>query len=390
MPQQLPGLYTTKGEPVAVFNTAGQIVAGGTPTTGGDGVRDTTVPRPVAYNPDALTGVGTESITYTTGTTSLDGGVPVPWASPQITMLGIIPADAKATSAVQTVGPFGSATYAASVVYTGRRLGIRLTGQPANGMIRLKVDGKFYPTQKITAPAASSVVVVEFPDARERSIRIDLRYFGFAGIDFESTAVLKPGARPETRVLVIGDSYVQGWNYDAPAGGGDIIDPFAWSIGDLLGVEVFYHGFGGTGYINRYPDSHYGSVNRKAVHEKVRPDYTIVFGSQNDGNVSDPATMLASAKDLYLDLARYCRTFVVGPSPYGTTAAEDVLRQAVAASPRIIGEVYPLSAKWFPGGTEDGVHHWSAHPTYEGNHEYARRIAAAFTTALHTKYPETA
>lgn len=389
----LPTPRTLSGKELTVRRLDGTAVTGPSQAVA-SGLRDTSRPRAIHYDPQAIDRTPAQTFTPTitplaTPTTATwSGARRLPWNGPDVTMLGIIPANTATETAQQMVGNGGTAVYSVALRHTGTRLAVafKLKGDPV--MCRLWVDGVPQAPVTITSQVAAAAVEWTFPTATAREIRVDLRWVELAGVDVDTSATVAAAPRPDGRLLVIGDSYVQGWDGDTPTGKSSIIDPFAYTLGALLGLEAFHHGFGGTGYQNRAPDNHYGSAQRQAMHAKIRPDYTIVFGTQNDGAPTDEAAARTLVRDTYIGLARYSRIFVVGASPYGGGFDPILKKEAIPAN-RVFGSVYPKDAGWFPNGNEDGVIHWSAHPTPEGQREYARKIAAAFAAAHANAFPGT-
>lgn len=367
------------------------------------GVRNTALPRAIRYNATALDGLGKAPLdpaTYSTVTRAnlaaptWDGAVRAAWSdTTTMTMLGIV-TDSKVTDrAVQTLGANQNATFAAEFTTNAAEIGLVFRKRSNMAVVRLWVDGNPHP-QYVAGPnpgdTATPVVPtdftvkVTFPTAKTRTIRADLRFADFVGIDRPAATTLKATPRPATRVLVLGDSFVEAPNAEGTPDTW-LVDQFGWLLGPLLGVEVMHHGFGGSGWRAQAPDRHYAALARREKHAQVRPDYAIPFGSQND-NGTTYEQVLPYAKDLLTSLAEYARIFVVGPSHMGGDPLDSALARIATEptnGPRVFGYTSPV--RW----TDLNTSGWylEAHLTWAGNVAYAKRIAKEFAAAHKASFP---
>jgi len=404
MATMFPALMGTDGEARAILDVAGKRWdQGSRPTQQTGGVRNTALPAPIRYDPAALDGLGKaplDQATYSTVTRAnlsaptWDGAVRAAWSdTATMTMLGIV-TDSKVTDrAVQTLGANQNATFAAEFTTNATEVGIVLRKRGASAVVRLWVDGNPHPQYVAgpnpgdsTTPAVPTdfTIKVTFPTTKTRTIRADLRFADFVGIDRPAGTTLTATPRPETRVLVLGDSFVEAPNAEGQPDTW-LIDQFGWLLGPLLGVEVMHHGFGGSGWGAQAPDRHYAALARREKHAQVRPDYAIPFGSQNDGGATTEQ-VAPYARDLLVSLAEYARTFVVGPSHMGTATFDTALATITsdpATAPRVFGYTSPV--RW----TDLDTSGWylEAHLTWAGNVAYAKRIAKEFAAAHKASFP---
>ena len=406
MPQRFPALSAPSGAGFAVRGTDGRRWdqgIGSAPKPTATGPRNTAVPRAIHYNSSALDGIGktpTDPATYATvtrarqGAPTWDGAVRAAWSDQAaMTMLGIVQENGVTDRAVQMLGAGRNATYAVEFTTNAADLGIVFRKSDHRALVRLWVDGNPHPPYLVgpdlrdtVTPAAPTdfSVRVTFPTAKTRTIRADIRFVDFVGIDRPAGTTLTATPRPAARLLVIGDSYVE-----APEAQGNpdvaSVDQFGWLLGPLLGVEAMHHGFGGSGWRAQAPDRHYAAHYRKAMHATVRPDYAIPFGSQND-NGTTYEQVLPYAKDLLTSLAEYARIFVVGPSHMGGDPLDSALARIATEptnGPRVFGYTSPV--RW----TDLDTSGWylDAHLTRLGHVAYARRIAKEFATAHAAAFP---
>lgn len=404
MATMFPALMGTNGEARAILDVAGKRWdQGARPTQQTGGPRNTALPAPIRYNPAALDGLGKpaeDPATYATVTRpsqtapTWDGAVRAAWTDEtSLTMLGIIPDDGVKDRAAQTLGRGQNATYAVEFTTDATEVGIVLRKRGAFAVVRLWVDGNPHPQYVAgpnpgdsTTPAVPTdfTIKVTFPTTKTRTIRADLRFADFVGIDRPAGTTLTATPRPETRVLVLGDSFVEAPNAEGQPDTW-LIDQFGWLLGPLLGVEVMHHGFGGSGWRAQAPDRHYAAPARREKHAQVRPDYAVPFGSQND-NGTTYEQVLPYAKDLLTSLAEYARIFVVGPSHMGGDPLDSALARIATEptnGPRVFGYTSPV--RW----TDLDTSGWylEAHLTWAGNVAYAKRIAKEFAAAHANAFP---
>lgn len=407
MPTPFPALMGTDGKTLAVMDASGKRwdQGSGGATTAKGGPRNTALPAPIKYNPHALDWFGkapSDPATYTTetrasrDTLSWTGATRTAWSKANsITLLGLMQADGVTAYTSQTAGQNLGAPFALEFKTSATEFAIALRplSAPTKNAVRLWVDGQPHPQVNILEAGKDLSVRVVFPTAKERTIRVDTRFMEVSGIDHPSGTTLIATTPPVTRLMMVGDSYVASYGGDGNQNAGNLagaglLDVFGWLLGPLLGVEPVLVGLGGSGYVAKYPVDHFNAVWRQRMHEKVRPDYTVVFGSQNDGGATLEQTTPA-ARELYTDIARYSRIFVAGPSHYGTATFDTALSTITAdpvLAPRVFGYTSPRSWQGMTAG--DQHYDKTAHQTWLGHVEYAKRIAAAFAAAHKVAFPE--
>lgn len=335
----------------------------------------------VSLTVDAPTVTLTEALAAPT-TSTVAGSTRAGWAS--LHTPGLLPTVASTTYATQRLGVSDriSAPYSVEVNTEATALGVVVRSQYQTGLFpdlpmlyRIYVDGLPATASHVTltAPVEGEYrgLVLTWPTAQAREIRIDLRNVDLVGMD-HNAAITNPAARP--KLLVIGDSWVQSpidWGNSNP-----ILDNFSWNLKRLIGADVYIHGIGSTGYSSTSISVCYNSVSRQEVHAAVAAPHVIVYGSQND-NVTDPAVYKSSyVAPLYTHLGSLgAAIFVVGPNQYNTTGVVPI-SEAAAANPDVIGFV--SSATWLDGTT--GVDA-GGHLTLAGNAYWAKKVAEAYAAA---------
>ncbi|WP_409366203.1 GDSL-type esterase/lipase family protein [Neomicrococcus aestuarii] len=193
---------------------------------------------------------------------------------------------------------------------------------------------------------------------------------------------------------MLGDSWVEGKSYRPNADGtgvdnGPGFEHMAFLTARLLNAAPIIGGIGGTGYVNRYPNSHYGVASRMDRLIGHQPDMVLVFGSINDGANSG---VEAAALEVYGRIANelpgvpvlVCATQDYGEGAPAATAPNPGHGAAAAASPNVAGHVEPNVENWVTSAHAGLVNNSydNAHLTTFGNRLYAEKLAAFIAASL--------
>lgn len=125
----------------------------------------------------------------------------------------------------------------------------------------------------------------------------------------------KPLALPSNpRVLLMGDSYTEGWGADPESEG------FAYHIAEPLGWRLTRDGIGSTGFVNEGQNKQGNYPARLARHPKDGYDLVILQGGTNDEKL--PAAAISEGVDATVKVVRErypsAQLLVMGPvAPYG-------------------------------------------------------------------------
>lgn len=227
-----------------------------------------------------------------------------------------------------------------------------------------------------------------------RTIRVDLSALSLQGIDVSTDARVQATA-PRKKLYILGDSWVEGASYRPKADGtgnenGPGFEHMAFLTARMLNASPIIGGAGGTGYVNRAPNQHYGATSRMDRLISHRPDLVLVFGSINDGGNS---LVEANAKEVYGRIANelpgvpvlVCATQDYGGGAPAATPPNPGHTAAVAASPNVKGHVEPCVENWVTTENAATVNNWqynTAHLTTYGNLYYAEKLAAFIAKSL--------
>lgn len=185
--------------------------------------------------------------------------------------------------------------------------------------ILIIVNGRFIadPSFTVTATSGStSYILLEFPDNRERRIKI-ICAGGNQIVRFETEAAYPP-VRPvgNDKVLVaIGDSLTAGAN--TPPEGATFLDTWPQYVARILGFDHCCNaGIGGTKWVQSGSDdaavSHFGG-GRLPLALTVNPEAVVFAGSRNDSAVNQAALdAITAAVEAALEATDVPKTFVAG------------------------------------------------------------------------------
>lgn len=153
------------------------------------------------------------------------------------------------------------------------------------------------------------------------------------------------GDRP--RVLIFGDSYVEGYGADPVTAG------FAYRVGHPLHWRVTVDGVGGTGYVNPGPHQEGDYLSRLRTAPVGPFDLVVLEGGANDSRM--PLDQLAPAVDATVRAVRakypVAQIALMGPlevhsNPVATRVAVNTVLARYAASTRLVF-LSPFCERWF-------------------------------------------
>ncbi|WP_199615563.1 SGNH/GDSL hydrolase family protein [Paenibacillus alkalitolerans] len=208
------------------------------------------------------------------------------------------------------------------------------------GKYRLSVDeGNGY--QFVTADAQNAAPsdgglyhrLVKFESAKLRKIRIEYNETYFGGVIIGlNDKILAPSTPIKGKIMFFGDSFTEGGS----AGAGSI-QGYAPITAASLGLQGWYSGVGGTGYLNSGPKGRV-TFQKRIKHDILtyKPDILVIAGGINDE--SFPANdVKAAAVKLYKTIQTESpdtKVFVVsgwsnkGNPPKARLEIRDALKQA--------------------------------------------------------------
>jgi hypothetical protein len=178
-------------------------------------------------------------------------------------------------------------------------------------------------------------------------------------------------------VLVLGDSYTEGYGADPETKG------WAYLVGKPLGWTVTVNGIGGTGYLNPGPRNEGTYLQRLPTLQGRSFDLVVLQGGSNDRDASYPALRDAVTHTVETVRTEFPGTTVLllGPAtPYGKPDEPRIAAQCVLAGYAVQAHlpfIDPLAERWFVDGDGDRyANPVNGHPNNEGY----RRIAGRFRT----------
>lgn len=344
-----------------------------------------------------------DTVTVTTLAYGGSAGTRLPWDSPSIRREGLVPGGtAGAPVAVSNqVNSSGHTAITARVLHTGSSIAVHLYRGTATEKAvgyRIEIDG--VDVTGLVTSATSRTVRIEFGQVREREIRVEMAGMNFGGFDVApGSNVTAPPAH--VKLAVYGDSWVEGTSY-GPDGNDPHIVHMGYLTGKKLGMDVYVHGIGGTGYVNgatATPPRDYGADTRLAIFEtSVKPDWWVFFGTINDGN-TDTTTVASTMFNRLATSVPASKLIVVGQESYsnGTNAGktgDNFLRAAIATAPNVKAFISPRDEAWITGtgntvtptgdGNADQYHNGNnvSHLSLAGNAYYADRLKAALAPII--------
>ena len=179
------------------------------------------------------------------------------------------------------------------------------------------------------------------------------------------------------RVLVVGDSYAEGWGADP------VTEGFAYKIGDLLGWRVTVDGVGSTGYVNQGQRGQGNYRERLVRKHGTSFDLVVLQGGSNDESL--PIETVRDAVDQTVtavhDTYPSAAVVMMGPvAPYGSARASRVKINAVLlryARDHQLPYLNPIYEKWFVARDRTTyVNLEKGHPNNRGYQRVAQSFAA--------------
>lgn len=386
------------------------LVAGSQATGGGPGPDPDPIDvggfsvKPYSETVDAsVVAATTAYLTY--GTPSFSGSRWIPYTdTASLRMLGLTSSTHGTTPvSVGNGQPAGSrgAPFAVEFDITGASqfaAHVNSAGAAAERAIWVFIDG--HPTTAAPYALPSGAVRVQLPSTGEHRIRLELADLWFAGLDVPTAAVVAAPAVRAPKLMIHGDSWVEGASYDLGLGGGPNhpnTQNMAWLTGKILDAPTYINGTSGTGYVGLNPPS-YGDDARVTQIIYADPDVLVVFGTINDNSKTPGAAATAFFSRLATDLPD-CKVIVCGPESYGdatnvVTTNRTQLLAAAAAAPNVVGIIDPIAETWIvgtgtsssPSGSGNADQYANGlnpgHLTLAGNRYYAERLAAAIAETV--------
>jgi lysophospholipase L1-like esterase len=226
--------------------------------------------------------------------------------------------------------------------------------------------------------------------AAQRRIRVYVAGADYGGIAVQPTDSLNATGKPSYSVALIGDSYTNG------TGANNQLTSFPVTVGNMLNVEMYQCGIGGTGYAQ---GTTFGDSSRIQPLSTIKPNEIWFFGSINDGSYSS-SQVVAAAQAAWAAAKAASPTSVIrvygvqansGSMSAGNTANNTALKAAALAAGFSFFD--PINEGWITGTGHVGALTGSGnadimigsdgiHPTQAGHDYYARRIAADYVASL--------
>ncbi|GAA3561136.1 SGNH/GDSL hydrolase family protein [Microlunatus spumicola] len=190
----------------------------------------------------------------------------------------------------------------------------------------------------------------------------------------------------QPRVLVLGDSYTEGYGAEPETKG------WAYLVGKPLGWKVTVDGIGGTGYLNPGPHNEGNYLQRLPKLQGRTFDLVVLQGGSNDRDATYPVLQDAVTRTIDTVRAEFPGTkiLLLGPAtPYGKPDEPRITAQCVLAGHAVAQDlpfVDPLGEAWFVDGDGDRyANPVNGHPSNAGY----KRIAARFETDVRVLLGET-
>jgi len=168
-----------------------------------------------------------------------------------------------------------------------------INGKGSGGKVRIWVDGALVSTTPTTFTSDGNVyfLPVTFGSVGHRRITIDHYNFAFGGITIGPNDSITPVDKKRPKVLLIGDSFVEGT-------GASNCDGFPAILGSSLGWDVWAAAQGGSGYSN--PGPYTGKYStRIPFYSALDFDIIITSGGINDANSTYISSLAADAAALF-------------------------------------------------------------------------------------------
>lgn len=161
------------------------------------------------------------------------------------------------------------------------------------GNVRIWVDGELVSATPTTMPndGAFKFIPITFASKAVRRITLDWYNPAFGGVVIGPTDTVYPAAVNRPKVLMIGDSFIEG-------SGSNNVDGLVPTLGASLGWDIWAAGQGGSGYVN--PGPYTGKYStRIPFYSSIAFDAVVVSGGINDAQTTYQATLAAEAASLF-------------------------------------------------------------------------------------------
>ena len=176
-------------------------------------------------------------------------------------------------------------------------------------------------------------------------------------------------------VLILGDSYTQGFGSDDETAEG-----YAYVLAESMGWDATVDGVGGSGFTwgdaNSYP-------SRIPTHAALSPDLVILQGGQNDFR-AEPVELRGAVTEsinLVESLWPDAQILIIGPAapePLGSNLAPTSEAIGAAARAQNVPYIDPVTADWFTdANSPEYAYEDGAHLNTEGHAYMASRIIEA-------------
>lgn len=207
--------------------------------------------------------------------------------------------------------------YAIEFDLYGQDLCIRYKAATSTPVFWVWVDGKpctsaeFSPVGITPSPGSLHRIRLQFASSAVRRIRVYCNLADYGGIEVPTGSMCTATPPQKTRLVVVGDSWVEGNAYTS------YFSTIFSIVGRKLGVVPYIAGQGGTGYQVNGGHANkgvYGSTARVSAVAQARPTSLVIFGSINDSS----ANLLTFEDTVYNTIMAYkvacplAKVFVVG------------------------------------------------------------------------------
>lgn len=224
-------------------------------------------------------------------------------------------------------------------MFSGQAFEMAVRQSSTGGKYRIAVDDEWACAEQTigTLDGLRYLHKIDFGSRAQRKITIHLYLTPFGGINIAGTDMIWQAPAPDTKVLVISDSYGEG------AGGTGITAGWPVTMGEVCGFKELWNGSeSSTGYVAVSGTVAGSQTFQQRIESLIPqmggvPDIVVILGGYNDntGNGISNAATKAAAKACYQkirELAPHCDLFVVGVQNVNNTESSQTqsIRDAVA------------------------------------------------------------
>lgn len=226
-------------------------------------------------------------------------------------------------------------------------------------------------------------LLYQFETSKKRLIRVVTNNVGRVYYP-AGGSVTKPAATVRPRILLVGDSYVEG----AGMGPWSVLGGLDSMVEWITGCEVWNNGLGSTGFNNSGIRYNFKDRITTVLSQGVTFNYIVFCGSTNDGT----ANITANAQyciDQVVALQPTAKIFLFGPFQNGVTSSSGItnsqsILKALATANGVRYIASPLDESWLTANNTgliisgDGLH-----PSPDGHSYYGERLASAILNAIY-------